>query len=46
VFYVVVSTKQKSDLVKMVKNNGNWVTLAVGEEANDVTMIMKAHIGV
>jgi P-type E1-E2 ATPase len=30
----------------MAKNNGNWVTLAVGDGANDVPMIMEAHIGV
>jgi P-type E1-E2 ATPase len=41
-----VSPKQKSDVVKMAKNNGTWVTLAVGDGANDVPMIMEAHIGV
>jgi phospholipid-transporting ATPase len=41
-----VSPKQKSQVVSMAKNFGNWVTLAVGDGANDVPMIMEAHIGV
>jgi phospholipid-transporting ATPase len=41
-----VSPKQKSQVVSMAKNFGKWVTLAVGDGANDVPMIMEAHIGV
>jgi phospholipid-transporting ATPase len=41
-----VSPKQKSQIVNMAKNFGNWITLAVGDGANDVPMIMEAHIGV
>jgi len=32
--------------VSLAKENGNWITLAVGDGANDVPMIMEAHIGV
>ena len=41
-----VSPKQKSDVVALAKNNGTWITLSVGDGANDVPMIMEAHIGV
>jgi magnesium-transporting ATPase (P-type) len=41
-----VSPKQKSDVVALAKNNGPWVTLAIGDGANDVSMIMEAHIGI
>lgn len=41
-----VSPKQKSDVVGLAKANGPWVTLAIGDGANDVSMIMEAHIGV
>lgn len=41
-----VSPKQKSDVVALAKRNGPWVTLAIGDGANDVSMIMEAHIGV
>ena len=41
-----VSPKQKSDVVALAKKNGTWVTLSVGDGANDVPMIMEAHIGV
>ena len=30
----------------MAKRNGTWITLSVGDGANDVPMIMEAHIGV
>jgi len=32
--------------VKLAKKSGPWVTLAIGDGANDVSMIMEAHIGV
>ncbi len=41
-----VSPKQKAQVVRMVKQYGKWVTLAIGDGANDVSMIMEAHIGV
>lgn len=40
------SPKQKADIVILAKKNGPWITLAVGDGANDVPMIMEAHIGV
>jgi P-type E1-E2 ATPase len=33
-------------MVRLVKNNLNKITLAVGDGANDVNMIMEANIGV
>ena len=41
-----VSPKQKADVVGLTKKNGNWITLSIGDGANDVPMIMEAHIGV
>jgi P-type E1-E2 ATPase len=41
-----VSPKQKSDVVGLAKKNGKWITLSVGDGANDVPMILEAHIGV
>ena len=41
-----VSPKQKSRVVKLAKTHGNWITLSIGDGANDVPMIMQAHIGV
>ena len=41
-----VSPAQKMEVVKLVKDHGNWVTLAIGDGANDVSMIQEAHIGV
>lgn len=41
-----VSPKQKSDVVTMYRSRGKWVTLSVGDGANDVPMIMEASIGV
>jgi len=33
-------------VVGLAKKNGTWITLAIGDGANDVSMIMEAHIGV
>lgn len=33
-------------MVGLAKKNGTWITLAIGDGANDVSMIMEAHIGV
>jgi len=41
-----VSPKQKSQVVMLSKRLGNWITLSVGDGANDVPMIMEANIGV
>jgi phospholipid-translocating P-type ATPase (flippase) len=41
-----VSPKQKSDVVKIAKKLSNWITLSIGDGANDVPMIMEANIGV
>ncbi|TNV87235.1 hypothetical protein FGO68_gene1546 [Halteria grandinella] len=41
-----VSPKQKADVVTMYRKRGKWVTLSVGDGANDVPMIMEASIGV
>lgn len=41
-----VSPMQKSLIVKLAKDNGSWITLSIGDGANDVPMIMEAHIGV
>ncbi|KAM4664395.1 phospholipid-transporting ATPase IG isoform 1-T1 [Discoglossus pictus] len=38
---------QKAQIVKMVKNcKGNPITLSVGDGANDVSMILEAHVGI
>ncbi|EDV26490.1 uncharacterized protein TRIADDRAFT_23045 [Trichoplax adhaerens] len=41
-----VTPLQKALVVKLVKDNKNAVTLAIGDGANDVSMIKEAHIGV
>ena len=41
-----VSPKQKADIVGLCKRNGKWITVSIGDGANDVPMIMEAHIGV
>jgi len=42
-----VSPQQKADVVQMVKNRKPGAsTLAIGDGANDVSMITAAHIGV
>jgi magnesium-transporting ATPase (P-type) len=41
-----MSPKQKADIVYIFKSRGPWITLAIGDGANDVSMIMEAHIGV
>jgi magnesium-transporting ATPase (P-type) len=41
-----VSPKQKSEVVKLAKENGTFITLSIGDGANDVPMIMEAHIGI
>ncbi|CAD8163492.1 unnamed protein product [Paramecium pentaurelia] len=41
-----VTPKQKADVVRLIKNRLNKITLAIGDGANDVNMIQAAHIGV
>lgn len=42
-----VSPSQKADVVRLIKEDDDQiVTLAIGDGANDVSMIMEAHIGV
>jgi phospholipid-transporting ATPase len=42
-----VSPSQKADVVRLIKMDDlTAITLAIGDGANDVSMIMEAHIGV
>lgn len=42
-----VSPSQKADVVRLIKKDDETcITLAIGDGANDVSMIMEAHIGV
>ena len=41
-----VSPSQKAEVVELAKQYGDWITLAIGDGANDVSMIQAAHIGV
>ncbi|XP_055378275.1 probable phospholipid-transporting ATPase IA isoform X3 [Condylostylus longicornis] len=41
-----VSPIQKAEVVDLVSTNTKSVTLAIGDGANDVAMIQKAHVGV
>ncbi|XP_020951536.1 probable phospholipid-transporting ATPase IM isoform X8 [Sus scrofa] len=41
-----VTPLQKAQVVELVKKHRNAVTLAIGDGANDVSMIKSAHIGV
>jgi magnesium-transporting ATPase (P-type) len=41
-----MSPKQKSQVVRLVKDNTSAITLAIGDGANDVAMIESAHVGV
>ena len=42
-----VSPKQKADIVNMIRKRfPTKVTLAIGDGANDVNMILQAHVGV
>ncbi|KAJ4458775.1 phospholipid-transporting P-type ATPase [Paratrimastix pyriformis] len=40
-----VSPAQKGDVVALVKENTGALTLAIGDGANDVNMIQRAHVG-
>jgi P-type E1-E2 ATPase len=41
-----VSSKQKAKVLTLTKQYGPWITLGIGDGANDVPMIMEAHIGI
>ena len=41
-----VSPKQKASIVKLAKDQKKWICLSIGDGANDVPMILEAHIGV
>ena len=41
-----VSPGQKMEVVKLGKNRCQCITLAIGDGANDVSMIQEAHIGI
>lgn len=41
-----VSPLQKALVVKLVKKNTKSILLAIGDGANDVSMIQAAHVGV
>ena len=42
-----VSPVQKGDIVEMIRNkHPDKMTLAVGDGANDVAMILRAHVGI
>lgn len=42
-----VSPAQKAEVVRLIKNDDkNNITLAIGDGANDVSMILEAHIGI
>lgn len=42
-----VSPKQKADIVNLIKDkHPDKITLAIGDGANDVNMILQAHVGV
>ena len=41
-----MSPLQKALVVKLVKKNSKSILLAIGDGANDVSMIQAAHVGV
>jgi len=41
-----VSPLQKAQVVKLVRDNVHAITLAIGDGANDVSMIQAAHVGI
>ncbi|XP_065215293.1 probable phospholipid-transporting ATPase IA isoform X3 [Planococcus citri] len=41
-----VSPMQKAEVVELVRGTTKEVTLAIGDGANDVAMIQKAHVGI
>jgi phospholipid-transporting ATPase len=41
-----VSPSQKAQIVGLVKKMGKWTTLSIGDGANDVPMLLEAHVGI
>ena len=41
-----VSPLQKMEVVQLAKFYGSWITVSIGDGANDVSMIQEAHIGI
>lgn len=41
-----VTPGQKQEVVKLMKDHSGYITLAIGDGANDVAMILEAHVGV
>jgi phospholipid-transporting ATPase len=41
-----VSPINKSEVVALARKHSTWITLAIGDGANDVSMIQTAHVGV
>lgn len=41
-----MSPNGKGDVISMIKDNLKCITLAIGDGANDVNMIKRAHIGI
>ncbi|KAI5077468.1 hypothetical protein GOP47_0007292 [Adiantum capillus-veneris] len=41
-----VAPSQKSNIVSLVKDKAQEMTLAIGDGANDVPMLQKAHVGI
>ncbi|KAH8303980.1 hypothetical protein KR044_012568 [Drosophila immigrans] len=41
-----LSPLQKSEIVMLIKRSGKHITAAIGDGANDVSMIQEAHIGI
>lgn len=41
-----VSPKQKAKVIRLIKDSGSWTTLAIGDGANDIPMIMEADVGI
>lgn len=41
-----MAPKQKAEVVELIKNNLGAITLAIGDGANDVSMIQAAHVGI
>ncbi|CAG9311668.1 unnamed protein product [Blepharisma stoltei] len=41
-----VTPGQKQEVVKLMKDHCGYITLAIGDGANDVAMILEAHVGI
>jgi P-type E1-E2 ATPase len=41
-----ITPKNKAEMVNLIRNKSKKITLSIGDGANDVPMIMAAHIGI